>query len=246
MENKLLSKEQYNYMRLVNLVNCKGKEVVQRTFDAEFHPTQLHNELKRNLSKLQKLKGKVIKENQWQLLFPNSGKPVSDRFDISLMITLLRNLTDDYNIQDKLPTSSDVTVSADLSRIKYYRNTLVHSDDAKLSETEFEMKWIDLTEAIIRLGGNDFKHQCSALKEAILNSSVIDLINEVRNDLRSPTLPEGIKVIREAHLKRWEKCEHLIVETRACRRGVKLVKRKDVVVISVQEVVKPPYLVTFA
>lgn len=105
MEERSLTKEQSNYIRLMTLVLRAGREVVQIKFDYEFHPTQFAKELQRNKFKLHKLRGKVFQENQWQLMYPSSGVPLSSTFDISLMISLLRNLTTDYNsIQDSLPT----------------------------------------------------------------------------------------------------------------------------------------------
>ena len=76
------------------------------------------------------------------------------------MICLLRNLIP-IDIMDRLPSATDTTVRADLSRIKYYRNIIVHEcDDALVNDTDFESYWKDVTPAILRLGGNSLKVEC--------------------------------------------------------------------------------------
>ena len=77
-----------------------------------------------------------------------SGEPSSKDFDITLMICLLRNLIP-IDIMDRLPSATDTTVRADLSRIKYYRNIIVHEcDDALVNDTDFESYWKDVTPVI--------------------------------------------------------------------------------------------------
>lgn len=52
------------------------------------------------------------------------------------MVCLLRNMTN-ITIQDQLPQSSDMTDGAAISRIKFYRNQIAHSDSGVMSEAEF-------------------------------------------------------------------------------------------------------------
>lgn len=109
---------------------------------------------------------------------------------------------------------------------------LAHSDDAELSDIDFEIQWTDLAEAIIRLGGSEFKQKCRCLKDVLLDSSIIDLINEVRKEIKPQSLPEGMIVIQDSKLTEWKKCEDLIVDTRACKHGIELVNTKDVVIVT--------------
>jgi hypothetical protein len=77
-----------------------------------------------------------------------SGKPSSKDFDLTLMICLLRNLIP-IDIMDRLPSATDTSLRADLSRIKYYRNIIVHQcDDALIDDTDFESYWNDVTPVI--------------------------------------------------------------------------------------------------
>ena len=76
-----------------------------------------------------------------------SGEPSSKDFDITLMICLLRNLIP-IDIMDRLPSATDTSLRADLSRIKYYRNIIVHCDSALVDDTDFESYWKDVTPVI--------------------------------------------------------------------------------------------------
>ena len=76
-----------------------------------------------------------------------SGQPSSENFDITLMICLLRNLIP-IDIMDRLPSATDISLSADLSRIRYYRNIIAHRDRALVDDTDFESYWNDITTVI--------------------------------------------------------------------------------------------------
>lgn len=79
-------------------------------------------------------------------VFPD--KPSSKTFDMSLMITLLRNLTlmtSPLNGFDRLPSAMETTPATDLTRIRYYRNYLAHLDDGKIDITFFNTAWNNIT-----------------------------------------------------------------------------------------------------
>ena len=77
-----------------------------------------------------------------------SGEPLSKDFDITQMICLLRNLIPIDIMDNRLPSATDTSLRADLSRIKYYRNFIVHYDSALVADTEFESYWEDVTQVI--------------------------------------------------------------------------------------------------
>ena len=82
--------------------------------------------------------------NIFMVLF--SGKPSSKDFDVTLMICLLRNLIPIDIMDNRLPPERDTSVRDDLSRIKYYRNIIVHCDS--VADTDFESYWKDVTQVI--------------------------------------------------------------------------------------------------
>lgn len=75
-----------------------------------------------------------------------SGDPESNTFDVTLMGTLLRNLTDSTSsVYDRLPLSTDISRAADLARIKHYRNLLAHSEDKKVESALFNTAWKEIS-----------------------------------------------------------------------------------------------------
>lgn len=75
-------------------------------------------------------------------------EPSSSKFDISLMLFLLRNFTD-IDVHDQTPQPNNTSIAADLGRIKYYRNKCSHTNDSKLSSERFSLNWNDITEVSI-------------------------------------------------------------------------------------------------
>ena len=84
--------------------------------------------------------------NIFTVLF--SEQPSSKDFDITLMICLLRNLMPIDIIDNRLPSATDTSLRADLSRIKYYRNFIVHCNSALVDDTDFESYWNNVTPVI--------------------------------------------------------------------------------------------------
>ncbi|CAG2188836.1 unnamed protein product [Mytilus edulis] len=123
-------------------------------FDKEFAPFCLEASLRQNFNKLKDLKDKkYINQNQWYLLFPRfPDVPMSSTFDVTLIITLLRNLTNvnsPHGGFDKLPTANETTTGSDLARIK--------------------------------VGGQSLKQECDQLKTKILDQTNKEIILEIKN-----------------------------------------------------------------
>ncbi|XP_063407048.1 ankyrin-1-like [Mytilus trossulus] len=174
-----LSQEDINFLRLACLLIRVAPRAVRRRFDFEFHPGQLPKFLSKNRRKLDDLthKKRVITLAQYDLLFPKDSSEVSsDMFDVSLMACLLRNLTD-LQIQDSLPFETIQTVAADISRIKFYRNFIVHSESGKVNENKFPVIWKCVAEAILRLAP-DIRSEIDTLIGSLPN--VIDIIDFIR------------------------------------------------------------------
>lgn len=70
--------------------------------------------------------------------------PKSKSFDVILMVILIRNLADPTSSAagyDRLPLSTDISCTADLARIKHYRNQLSHCEDGKIESAFFTTAW---------------------------------------------------------------------------------------------------------
>ncbi|XP_063426833.1 uncharacterized protein LOC134710409 [Mytilus trossulus] len=180
-----LSAEEENYVRMSLLLTGISPRAVRVLFDSEFHPSCLDSSLKKAYNKLLDLKKKrVINEAQWNLLFTRfPDRPDSKTFDVTLMITLLRNLTKISPTGcgfDHLPTTMETTAGSDLSRIKYYRNYMAHLGDGKLDTTFFNTAWNNITGAINRLGGQQMNQECEHLKTKPLDQTNQEIMLEIK------------------------------------------------------------------
>ncbi|XP_052083725.1 E3 ubiquitin-protein ligase DZIP3-like [Mytilus californianus] len=145
-----LTQEEENYVRMSLLLTGISPRAARVLFDSEFAPACLNSSLKKDYNKLRDLqKKRIINQQQWNLLFPRfPDVPDSKTFDVTLVITLLRNLANlspchgDY---DLLPPPNETTPTSDLARIKYYRNMLAHLDEGKMDNVMFIKAWNDIT-----------------------------------------------------------------------------------------------------
>ncbi|XP_046858137.1 uncharacterized protein LOC124451523 [Xenia sp. Carnegie-2017] len=150
-----------NGFRLSKLLINKGTQALKITlqFNINFRSSNLSDELNKpsNKSTLESLrKRSVINKEQWNLLYPSTGLPNLENFDISLMTVLLRNicgLTAPNGGWDNLPFSSDTSISANIARIKFYRNKVYgHITTTSVDDSEFEYLWQEISKALVGLG----------------------------------------------------------------------------------------------
>ncbi|CAC5389373.1 ANK [Mytilus coruscus] len=225
-----ISHEEENYLRFANLLMRVAHPAVRKKFDKEFHPDGLKKVLDQNrLSILEPMKKKkIINQAQWDVLFPKSENVTSKDFDLSLMICLLRHLAE-IQVGDKLPFPHDKSADADLTRLKYYRNKVMHSDDGTLLDHSFNSWWDDISQAIIRIGGSSFEEYCKSLKVRKLDSDEREIRTEIKNIRRMfDTVPKGIRKIYERTITEWEK--EIVAETRPIRRLAKMIAADNIAV----------------
>lgn len=77
-QTTVMSSEEENYLRIAHLLVRVAPSAVRVKFNYEFHPVKLKTYLhKHRYTSLEDLKRKkVINQNQWDLLFPNSGEQI--------------------------------------------------------------------------------------------------------------------------------------------------------------------------
>ncbi|XP_063404394.1 uncharacterized protein LOC134687865 [Mytilus trossulus] len=212
-----ISQEEENYARMSLLLSGISLRGVRVLFDSEFHPTCLGASLRKAYKKLNDLKRKrVISQTQWDLLFPRNGGPNSNMFDITLLITLLANLTK-LDLYNELPLVTDITPSADVGRIKYYRNLISHNKDGKIDSSFFGSAWDDIAQAVGRLGGQHMIEECKGLRTSILEQSTVTC---------------DIKVQMSQLLAGWKMTNVYFVETRAAKHVLECVQENSCVTIT--------------
>ena len=220
------SDETFNGMKLMRLILDAGTEALRKVFQG-IHPGNLQVVLSCKSSSstctsstcnhysLSILKRRnIIKQNQWDKLYPaHPNKPNINDFDITLLSVLLRNICS-LSIPpttgwDMWPTASDLSVEADIVRIKLFRNEhFGHRPQSAVSEADFKALWAEISSPLVRLGidqkeidrleneeceEEDTKRIWNALEE------YRNVLNETRNALRENTnvLNETKNVVEE-------------------------------------------------
>ena len=165
-----VSEEKTNGTRLARLLVDVGTHVLRKAFYS-VHPTAtLQRVLNNNLSKLQSLKSRrVIFDDQWEKLFPSSGGPPdSTTFDITLLHLLLReicHLTAPPTGWHKMPADDDISLEANIVRIKCFRNELCHSVTTGIPNSEFEDKWSKISTSLESLEAGVCRKKMQNLKD---------------------------------------------------------------------------------
>ncbi|XP_066926046.1 uncharacterized protein [Clytia hemisphaerica] len=110
-----------------------------------------------NQRKINKLKGKVLQQDQLDLLLPPSGNATdSSTFDVTLLCILIRNFTtipapiNGWN--DKNPPANDLSIAAFVIRAREWRNFVHHTDPDTITQAMFNQKWLEGEQIINNFG----------------------------------------------------------------------------------------------
>ena len=164
-----VSEEKTNGTRLARLLVDVGTHVLRKVLHS-VHPTgTLQHVLNNNIPKLQSLRSRrVIFPDQWEKLFPSSGDPPNSKtFDITLLHLLLReicHLTTPPTGWHKMPADGDVSLEANVVRIKCFRNELCHSVSTGIPNGEFEDKWNKIASSLKELEASVHERKIQDLK----------------------------------------------------------------------------------
>ena len=150
-------KAKANFNRICQLLIDKGSDVLRRALHVKHPPSTLAAALHSHRKTLQKLKrNNVINPPQWRLLYPASGPPNSNDFDITLLTILLRNICGLYSPAsgwNTMPSTTDTSISADILRIKIFRNEVYgHTASAQYDDATFEKLWQEISLPLVKLG----------------------------------------------------------------------------------------------
>ena len=161
-----------NFQRITRLLISGGTSLLREIFDSRCPPSSLPTILSNPVTKT-KVKAAKLTRPQWQCLFPSPGVyGESADFDVTLLVRLLRticNLTPPSTGWDTLPLSADHSLTADIARIKYYRNSVYGhvNEGMAIRDNEFKILWQEISEALVRIAGQISSTRKTAWQGAI-------------------------------------------------------------------------------
>ena len=183
------TKETTNYARLCRLLVDVGSMVLRSTFDKIHPPATLHTVLGSTsvhyatLQSLFRGRKKVLNPTQWGRLYPANYPVSSAAFDITLLTVLLRNicgLSPPVNGWDRLPLFTNISITDDIARVKYYRNIVYgQASQASVDDNSFSAYWQEIREALVRLGGTHFRAEIDNLEHDCMDPDIEEHYGEL-------------------------------------------------------------------
>ena len=145
-----------NFARICQLLVDKGGDALRQALHVVHPPSTLAAALNFHRRTLQRLRYSVINSSQWKLLYPVAGPPDSKTFDVTLLAILLRNicgLSSPVAGWSTMPPASDTSISADILRIKMFRNEVYgHIPSAQYDDMTFQKLWQEISQPLLKLG----------------------------------------------------------------------------------------------
>ena len=182
------TKETTNYAKLCRLLVDIGTQALRDTLNSLHPPENLYTVLAANKPTLQSLRARrIINPTQWGKLFPAIPNSVSKHsFDTTLLMILLRNLcgfTAPLTGWDAMPAVTDLSREADITRVKYFRNTVYgHAENASVDDVKFNDYWCDWWDTLVRLGGVSYKAAIDDLRNECMDPEVEDHYMELLSE----------------------------------------------------------------
>ena len=151
------SEEKSNGTKISRLLIDGGTYVSRIYFDSCHPPGTLPQILSREKKKLEKGKKRgLIRDSQWEKLFPSAESPNSETFDMTLLHFLIREIyldpADAGSKWNTMPEESDQSALANLIRIRCFRNEISHSCSTGIPNEAFEDMWNNISSALVTLG----------------------------------------------------------------------------------------------
>lgn len=162
------------FQRCTRLLIGGGTALLKEKFDQLCPPRDLPKVLADPSTKKLLTEAKLTNP-QWERLYPSRGAvAVSEDFDISLLFKLLTTITKipapvlGWNSK---PHRKEVSLGADLARIKYYRNKVyAHvNQEMSLEEDDFHYYWDKIEEPLTRIAGSISREKKREWKKEIEN-----------------------------------------------------------------------------
>ena len=182
-----------NFQRLTRLLICGGTSLLREIFDHHCPPSRLPTRLKsRPIETL--LNTAKLTKPQRDCLYPSRGVyGKSKDFDLTLLFKLLRTicgLTPPRTGWDAPPAERDLSLTADLVRIKNFRNTVYgHVHHMEITDDDFNLLWDYIKQTLLRIAG-----QISSAKKRNRQKAI-------KKFFRAPLTQEDERNVQE--LKRW-------------------------------------------
>ena len=222
--------EKFNGFKLRRLVIDGGtqalRNVLQKCHPGKSIPVILAAEN----HKIRPLKGKVINQTQWDVLYPTPPHiPDINKFDITLLSILLRNicgLTAPATGWGQMPNASDLSDEANIVRVRLFRNEVhAHIPETGVTTTYFEHCWKKIRAVLISLGIDQAeidKLKIEECKKEIVERVMNEwdaMVDDIRGDLKRIEIAQ--KIAKEEVNEKLQGIERMVTDLHDDRKRPK-------------------------
>ena len=186
-----------NFQSIARLVIIGGRALLREIFDIRCSASCLPKMLQNPVT-VKRLREAHLTESQWDCLYPAPGVyGKSANFDISLLYKLLSticSITPPATGWNARPANTDLSLAADLTRVKYYRDFVyghVNQSVMKMTDDEYFSLCEEISDSLLRIA-----QQISTEKRGEWHKII-------RNFLKDPLVVEEGKNVQEL-LRRYE------------------------------------------
>lgn len=179
-----MSKEEQNFIRFVKTCTDIFKLPLKDILASEIRPKDLYAKIQSSCL-LTDRKNKLGSDQLKICYIPLPSIPDYDKFDVTLLYKLIRNLcpslmpTQGWNVE---PLNTDIRIGDDIERLRLFRNNCVHGSSTKILDSDFEDLWKNLESVTLRIqmymtsrGYNpNYVGQLTDMKQLDLGDETID------------------------------------------------------------------------
>ena len=119
----------------------------------------------------------MLKQDQYDIIYPNNKKTCFSKFDINIIALLIRNCqilpppTDGW---ENAPLPQDTSISANIMRARIIRNIIFHyADPSAMGEAEFKKLWTDIASILQAL---NYHEDISVIQQGNLDAYPIEVL----------------------------------------------------------------------
>ena len=185
MEPETERQQSANFFKIIKLLVDVGGDVLREALLKEIPETQLANKFSLNYRKFVTLKSqKVLTDPQFSLV--TDPRPDPAKFDVSLLVALLRNICPNVQAPAKgwkeSPDETDKSLGAELVRIRDIRNKRLHPASTLMPKGSFLPLWTDLASIVKRIATGISSEVTSRITEKIVYLKHEDTIPDGENE----------------------------------------------------------------
>ena len=171
------------FFRICTLLLDHGTSLLRQEFDKLIPPCALPMVLARHKKAFWHMPRRILTQAMMVKLYPTEntyGK--STDFDMNLLVVLFRNLCHLQYNWNSMPAENDLSLEADILRLKLYKNRIfAHAEACSISKYDFEEVSETICEIFQRRGGRCLRQKAETVLNEGLTKSENVYLNESKD-----------------------------------------------------------------